>query len=102
LIVPDPSKCQSAALSGFTPDKVALTVTTTRGSREFNLASPYQNRNANGQRAGRSRTDVSGASPGRDATFAAACAGLRAAVRVTVSAIELSGTKTRMVYLRRV
>jgi hypothetical protein len=49
---PDPAKCQTAELSGYTPDKLMLTITTSRGSRQYNLAPSYDPRYADGPRCG--------------------------------------------------
>jgi hypothetical protein len=49
---PDPAKCPTVSLSGYTPDKIVLIVSTAAGSREFNLAPQYVNRYANGPHCG--------------------------------------------------
>lgn len=49
---PDITKCTTVDLAGYTPDRLIVTVTTARGSREFNLAPTYQNTYANGPHCG--------------------------------------------------
>lgn len=48
----DVTKCTSVDLSGYTPDRFIITVTTARGTRQFNFAPDYQNTYANGPHCG--------------------------------------------------
>ena len=49
---PDPAKCPAAQLDGYAPEKVVLTVTTARGSVQYNLSPHYTPQYPNGQRCG--------------------------------------------------
>jgi hypothetical protein len=49
---PDPSRCQSAQLQDYAPDKLVLTVTTARGSKQYNLTPSYESVYPNGKRCG--------------------------------------------------
>jgi hypothetical protein len=48
----DPTKCVTAALSGYTPDQAIITITTASGSKQFNVTPDYQGVYPNGQRCG--------------------------------------------------
>jgi hypothetical protein len=44
----DPAKCGTASFANYTPDQVSITVTTARGSRQYNLTPAYQNTHVDG------------------------------------------------------
>lgn len=48
----DPTKCTTASLGDFTPDKLVITITTSNGSRSYNLTPDYQKTYANGPNCG--------------------------------------------------
>lgn len=49
---PDPSTCPVAELRDYAPDKLVLTVSTARGSAQYNLAPQYTPQYPNGKRCG--------------------------------------------------
>ena len=49
---PDPAKCPVAELRDYAPDKLVLTVTTARGSAQYNLSPQYTPHYPNGKRCG--------------------------------------------------
>jgi hypothetical protein len=48
----DPAKCGTASFANYTPDQVTITVTTARGSRQYNLTPAYQNMYFDGRECG--------------------------------------------------
>ncbi len=48
----DVTRCTSVELSGYTPDRLVVTLTTASGTAQFNLAPQYQNTYSNGRRCG--------------------------------------------------
>jgi len=46
------ASCMSVVLAGYTPDRLVLTISDARGSRQYNVAPDYASRYANGPHCG--------------------------------------------------